>query len=123
MKALTKAQRAIVRAKYDGHCAYCGVTLPERWHVDHLEAVQRMDWIGGPALKPENHRMDNFMPACVPCNLSKGPMPLEEWRKWIAGHVNSLNAHHSIYRTVKSFGLVIETGASVNFYFEQEPQP
>ena len=72
-----------------------------------------------PALSPQNHNLANMMPACIPCNLSKHAMPMEAWRDWIAGHVNSLNNYHPIYRLAKSYGLIAETGAPVVFYFEK----
>lgn len=119
---LKKSEREQVRLKYGGHCAYCGVLLGDRWHADHLEAVRR-NWGKEaklvPALSPENHNLANMMPACIPCNLSKHAMPLEAWREWIAGHVNSLNSYHPIYRLAKSYGLIAETGAPVVFYFEK----
>ncbi|MCU0121802.1 HNH endonuclease [Pseudomonas sp. B2M1-30] len=70
---LKKAEREQVRLKYGGHCAYCGVLLGEKWHADHFEAVRRGTsprWEGN-AERPENHNLENMMPACVPCNLSK----------------------------------------------------
>lgn len=40
--ALTKKQRAELRMKFGGRCAYCGCELPEKgWHADHVEAVLR----------------------------------------------------------------------------------
>jgi hypothetical protein len=68
--------------------------------------------------RPENHAIGNMMPACVPCNLSKAAMPLEIWRARIAGHVNSLNIYHPIYRLAKSYGLIVETDKPVVFHFE-----
>lgn len=118
-KRLSKSQRASLREMFGGRCAYCGGMLGERWHADHVEPVLRQDWIGKPAAAPENHRLDNFMPACAPCNISKGRMTIEVWRAWLLGHVNSLNQHHSIYRMVKAFGLVAETGDPVIFHFER----
>jgi len=50
-------------------------------------------------------------------------MPLEAWREWIAGHVNSLNSYPPIYRLAKSYGLIAETGALVVFYFEKIDLP
>jgi len=42
MAKLTKAQRAVLREKFGGRCAYCGCELPEKgWHADHLEPVMR----------------------------------------------------------------------------------
>jgi hypothetical protein len=127
---LKKAEREQVRLKYGGHCAYCGIELGGRWHADHLVPVQREliskqnkdgTWRldSGKPLKPENDHIDNMMPACAPCNISKGCNTLEGWRAWIAGHVNSLNSYHPIYRLAKSYGLISETGAPVIFYFEK----
>ncbi|HYD33019.1 MAG TPA: HNH endonuclease signature motif containing protein [Methylophilaceae bacterium] len=125
--ALTKKQRELLKQKYDGKCAYCGCDLPERWHADHLEAVVRDPWGAnkGRMQYPERHKIENMMPACPPCNISKHSMSLEGWRQWIAGHLNSLNNYHPIYRLAKAYGLVRETGIPVTFYFEKvsRPQP
>lgn len=115
---LTLAERASVKAICGGRCAYCGCELGDRWHADHLEPVVRGDWLGLPPSRPDNHRIDNMKPACPQCNISKGSMSLETWRQWLAGHLASLNRHHSIYRLCKAYGLVVETGAPVRFYFE-----
>jgi 5-methylcytosine-specific restriction endonuclease McrA len=128
---LKKAEREQVRMKYGGRCAYCGVVLSDRWHADHLVPVQREllskqnangTWRldSGKPLKPENDTVENMMPACAPCNISKGAQTLEGWRNWIAGHVNSLNSYHPIYRLAKAYGLITETAAPVVFYFEKE---
>lgn len=114
---LTKKQRLELHGKFDGKCAYCGCELPERWHADHFEPVIRQ--AGKDADQPENHNTGNMMPACPPCNLSKGRQTLEGWRSWIDGHVNSLNSYHPIYRLAKSYGLIIETGVAVTFHFER----
>ncbi|PTE00835.1 HNH endonuclease [Pandoraea apista] len=127
---LTKAQREQLRLKYDGRCAYCGCQLPERWHADHFEPcirdLKRVDTSNGGVrlatttpLRPELDVIENMMPACPPCNISKGSMGLEYWRTWLAGHVTSLNSYHPIYRLAKQYGLIQETGAPVVFYFER----
>ncbi len=46
-------------------------------------------------------------------------MSIEQWRAWLAGHINSLNAYHPIYRIAKQYGLIVETGVPVVFYFEK----
>ena len=131
---LKKADREQVRLKYGGHCAYCGVLLGDRWHADHLAPVVREllskkttagTWklVSGKPLRPEHDVLENMMPACAPCNISKGGQTLEGWRNWIAGHINSLNSYHPIYRLAKSYGLIAETGAPVVFHFEKELQP
>ena len=53
--------------KNGGRCYYCGRGLifrgnPRNWVVEHI--IPRVE--GGPDC------LDNFMPSCVPCNLSKG---------------------------------------------------
>ena len=124
---LTKSQRGELRMKFGGRCAYCGCELGERFHADHFEAVERkLKYVSGKGAvatgevyKPENDRIDNFMPSCAPCNISKHCMTLEGWRAWLEGHVRSLNAHHNIYRLAKAYGLVAETGNPVIFYFER----
>lgn len=123
---LTKAQRTTLHGMFGGRCAYCGEVLGARWHADHFEAVQRtLSVVAGKLVaagemdRPENDRIDNFRPSCAPCNISKATLSIEEWRGWLAGHVRSLNAHHSIYRLVKAHGLVVETGAPIVFYFER----
>jgi hypothetical protein len=35
------ADRALLREKFGGRCAYCGEPLGERWHADHVEPVIR----------------------------------------------------------------------------------
>ncbi len=114
---LGKSQRAELKQKYSGHCAYCGVKLGDKWHADHFEPVIRQ--AGKEAEQAENHNMANMMPACAPCNLSKGRQSLEGWRLWIAGHINSLNQYHPIYRLSKAYGLIEETGNPVVFHFEK----
>ena len=127
---LTKAQREQVRQMFDGRCAYCGEPLPERWHADHMEPVIRDLVIketargtyrlaSGKPNRPDLDVIENFMPSCPPCNISKHSMTIEVWRGWLAGHINSLNAYHPIYRLAKKYGLVQETAAPVVFYFER----
>ncbi len=43
--ALTKKQRAELRMKFGGRCAYCGCELGEKWHADHVKPVIRFDGI------------------------------------------------------------------------------
>lgn len=131
---LKKSEREQVRLKYGGRCAYCGIELGPRWHADHLEPVTREllskknpngTWrlVSGKPLKPENDHLENMMPSCAPCNISKGGQSLEGWRTWIARHVESLNQYHPIYRLAKTYGLIAETGAAVTFHFEKVQQP
>jgi 5-methylcytosine-specific restriction endonuclease McrA len=55
-------------ARHDGLCAYCGVNKTE--HRDHVVPIAR----GG------TDSIGNILPACAPCNLSKGSSLLIEWK-------------------------------------------
>ena len=119
---LTKAQRETVRLKFGGVCAYCGQPLPDRWHADHFQAVER--WVGhkGNLIglgRPERDTIDNFMPSCPPCNISKSSLTIEHWRNWLTGHVRSLGEHNTPYRLARTYGLIEETGRAVVFHFER----
>jgi 5-methylcytosine-specific restriction endonuclease McrA len=124
---LTKTQREQLRMMFDGRCAYCGEPLPERWHADHVAAVERkLQYVRGKGFlatgelyKPENDRIENMMPACPPCNIDKHSMPLDGWRKKLQGATGVLNRNNPTYRHAKRFGLLSETSALVTFYFER----
>lgn len=127
MSRLTKAQREIVRQMFGGRCAYCGELLPDRWHVDHVEAVNRkVKYVHGKGFvqtgelwRPENDCIENMMPSCPPCNIDKHASPLEVWRQKLARAVEVLANNYPTYRHAKRFGLVQETGVSITFYFER----
>ena len=131
---LTKTQRAKLKMKFGGHCAYCGELLGDKWHADHFEPVvrdfkfvkcQKTGFLKtqstGELLKPEHDHIDNMMPSCIRCNLNKSSMSLEGWRRVLTNYINGLNNHgkYAMYQHAKRFGLVIETQKPVVFYFEQ----
>lgn len=124
---LTKAQRATLREKFGGMCAYCGEPLGDRWHADHIENVERkMVYVSGKGLvctgemhKPERDTLENLNPSCAPCNIDKHSMTLEGWRVKLQGACGVLQRNQPTYRHAVRFGLVSETGASVIFHFER----
>lgn len=123
---LSGSQREILKMKFDGLCAYCGGQLGARWHADHLLPIERRFIpkreggfrATGESWKPENDTLENMMPSCAPCNISKATLSLDDWRKWLLGHVRSLNAYNRPYRLAKAYGLIHETNKPVVFYFE-----
>ena len=57
-KAIPPATRQKVYEKYNGCCAYCGISLEYKdMQVDHLHPVQK----GG------SNELENLMPACCTC--------------------------------------------------------
>lgn len=127
MIKLTKSQRAALRQKFSGRCAYCGQKLGPRWHADHFEPVQRRSkWdrekgqmvATGECYSPEHDNLKNLMPACPACNIDKSVLSLEEWRGKLQRATGVLSRNSPTYRHAVRFGLVQETNAKVIFYFE-----
>lgn len=123
---LTKAQRAKLREKFAGCCAYCGEALGERWHADHIENVERkLARVNGRVVstsemwRPERDTIENLNPACAPCNIDKHCMTIEGWRAKLQDACNVLQRNQPTYRHAVRYGLVQETGARVVFHFER----
>ena len=115
---LTKAQRAELKQKFGGHCAYCGVILGEVWHSDHFHAVRRNG--DGTCLNPEYDCIENFMPACAPCNHNKRSMSLEKWREVLENYRDvQLLRDCGTARHLHRFGLLVIKKEPVVFYFER----
>ena len=124
----SKRQRDALREKFGGRCGYCGDPLT-KMHADHIEPVLRIDtdpW-GKPLpaeerrlIHPERNVVGNMMPACAPCNISKGGYSLEGWRKLIARSHEIVAREKSIFRAGVRFGVIKVTDAPVVFFFEQE---
>ena len=60
-------------AKFDNQCAYCGVKLSKegdnKLHLDHINPLSK----GG------KHSINNLVPSCQRCNLSKSNHALSDW--------------------------------------------
>lgn len=59
-----------------------------------------------------------MMPSCAPCNIDKSRMALEVWREKLQRAVEVLARNNPTYRHALRYGLLRETGARVQFYFE-----
>ncbi|CAI1110088.1 HNH endonuclease [Serratia quinivorans] len=133
MAKLTKAQRAELRQKFGGRCAYCGGALPEKgWHADHVEAALRKWEFGerhasgvrrtiatGEFWRPENDSLENLFPACAPCNLFKATFSVETFREQIAAQAERARQYSVNFRTAERFGLVTVVDSPVVFWFER----
>jgi 5-methylcytosine-specific restriction endonuclease McrA len=58
--------RTAILHRWNHKCAYCGAHAT---HLDHVEPLSK----GGADVEA------NIVPACAPCNLSKGAKTLAEW--------------------------------------------
>ncbi|MBC8949351.1 HNH endonuclease [Xenorhabdus sp. TS4] len=129
---LTKKQRAVIREKFGGRCAYCGHELPATgWHADHAEPVERLskfvrDERGfgkfiptGEMMRPENDTIENMMPACRSCNIYKHSTDIETFRRMITRQLqNSINRTQCL-RTGQRLGILKLDAAPIVFWFEK----
>lgn len=116
---MNKKRRAIYE-KTGGRCFYCGCELGEKgWHADHVEAIIR-NWWTNTCERPELDTEDNKVPACASCNLMKAQLSVEGFRSKITKFVQSLNLYSNQYKLAKRYGLVQETGGTVQFWFERQ---
>lgn len=123
----SKAQREALWHKYSGRCAYCGESLT-KMHADHMEPVQRRNtdpW-GRPLpieerrlMRPERNVVENMMPACGPCNISKGGYTIKEWRSLLARSHEIVAREKSIFRAAVRLGVISVSDQPVIFYFER----
>ncbi len=119
---IKKGYREKVYHKYDGHCAYCGVSFKiENMQVDHFIPIRRHIPIAEQEYKNMpigTSELKNLMPSCRSCNVSKSSWNMEQWRESIQHKIVQLNRDINEYRTAKRFGLIKETGIEIIFYFE-----
>ena len=70
----TAAEFRRLTDQFEGRCAYCGGLGPLT--ADHRTPLSR------PELQPTND-IGNILPACRPCNSSKGRKTEREFREWL----------------------------------------
>lgn len=130
---ISKSKREKIRMMFGGFCAYCGAALTGKWHVDHVEAVYRDSvWVRSTDAKPGyytstgkmrkayNDHIENCFPACIPCNISKGCVDLEGWRKWIEVQIAEvLRRNQANFRHAERFGRVVVVTEPVVFWYEK----
>jgi len=115
-KAGNKSIRGLIKIKYDGRCAYCGVNMENSgFTIDHIEPIKRHL----PSLERGPDTIENMNPCCPSCNTLKSDYSLEEFRHRITDRVTRLNNDSAAYRAAKRFGLVVEKRIPVVFYFER----
>ena len=116
---LTKQQRAELKMKFGGHCAYCGELLGDKWHADHLAPIYRGYEFDHQIPHRGEDKFENLMPACVSCNLSKSVFSLDVWRKELTEKVTRLIKYEKNFRLVVAFGQVEIKPDPVVFFFEK----
>lgn len=114
-----KIDRVSVYNRYNGHCAYCGkpITL-STMQIDHIISKSHHRFI--PKHKKfQINNVENLNPACRCCNIRKGPLSVDEFRKQIKRDILQLRRDNAKFRTVERFGLIKVSNINVVFYFEK----
>ena len=122
-----KTQRETLRLMFDGRCAYCGCVLGDKWHADHVEPVLRQlkhvpgkgFVCTGKMFRPENHRTDNLVPACIPCNIDKATFTVDQWRNKLETTCDVLGRNNATYKHGVRFGVIVEARKPITFHFER----
>lgn len=118
-KAIPKATRELVKARFGGRCGYCG-HLPKVLHIDHVKPYNHESYYerqGG----PDPHRIENLMPACAACNNYKMTHSLEMFRSELGEQIKRVREHSVNFRLAERFGLIELREKPIVFYFEKEP--
>lgn len=114
--------RQAILAKFDGRCAYCGITLGVLFHVDHVRPLFR-EWPNRPTDIAGDDEFNNKVAACPRCNLRKSALSLERFRDEIAAQVERLRRDSAAFRLAEDFGLIATTGARVRFILDEREAP
>lgn len=75
---MTKREK--VFKKTNGKCIYCGCDLDYyNFHVDHMKPKSKLNY--------DKNNIDNLFPSCADCNLLKGNLEVEDFRKKIENFI------------------------------------
>lgn len=128
---ISKKDRAIIKQKYNGKCAYTGTVLKDDWQVEHVIPVRR-NWANNKSLNEEAHNIDNMLPVQKIVNHYKHSLPLESFRTWYLGGLHKrlsklpknprtekgIKRKAYLLEVAKLFKIEINKPFSGRFYFE-----
>jgi 5-methylcytosine-specific restriction endonuclease McrA len=131
---ISKKDRAIIKQKFDGKCAYTGTELKDDWQVEHIKPIRR-NWWENSALFEKDHRIDNMVPVQRIVNHYKHSLTLEDYRERILTLHERLKKLPKNPRTDKGkkrkaymlevaelFGVTEDKPFSGIFYFEKNTE-
>lgn len=113
---IPKKIRDEIKAKYDGHCGYCG-GKPEKLQIDHIMPLNRTNYLAKRGIGIND--TSNLMPACAKCNNYKLTYSLEEFRQMLQRQIELCRQNSVNFRNAERFGMVQILKTSVVFYFEE----
>jgi hypothetical protein len=113
--------------KFDGKCALCGWDLDNIWHIWHIEPNKTI--VTRKEVIIANDSYENKLPACASCNSTRNShsqgqkkLGIEDFRRLLYFEFHFLRegmTYKTIYNKMIRFGLIEETGKSIEFYFEK----
>ena len=106
-----------IKQMFGGRCAYCGNKLQKTFHIDHVKPIFR-GVIQTNLSNRGGDTVDNMFPSCPRCNQWKSTMSIEQFRTEIQKKFEWLRKTSAGFRMAEDFGLIVDTGRSVEFYFE-----
>lgn len=139
---MTSKKRQEILNKSGGLCWYCGCDISEtKWHADHFEAIVRRPVITGYEVvkresfhgvdmsyskpiygvsvkNPDLDTKDNLVPACAPCNIMKGKLDIDGFRRLIADQKRLLLTKPFLRNAVR-FGAIKLSDDPIVFWFEE----
>jgi len=125
-KSISKKKREIIKAKFNGKCAYCGIELT-RMHVDHVIPHEyfpqhilnkwQPDFLSHLGVDDLDH-MDNYFPSCPVCNAAKYTFSVKGFKREMQKQAVRAKKTSRNYRLSLKYGLIIETDVKIKFYFE-----
>lgn len=121
---MNKKDREQIFQKYGGRCAYCGCELTKGWHISKMLSEAPAVNETGEIITP-NDTMDNKLPSCAKCNMSRTRdnsgvrfASIEDFRNELQRDFEFLK-DFPYYQRMLRFGIIKEVKSSrVEFYFE-----
>lgn len=110
--------RKLLREMFGGKCAYCGKPLGRVFHADHVAPIYRGCTDVSRPSHSGNDDEENLFPACPRCNMRKGVLSVDEFRREIGMQLKRLRRDSSAFRLAEDYGLIKETRKHIDFWFE-----
>ncbi|MCK4823831.1 HNH endonuclease [bacterium] len=109
-RKISKEERVLIAKKNNFKCGYCGINLGKRFHIDHIMPFANQN---------STCDDDNLMAACVPCNLFKSMLSLEQFRREISYQAERAHKTSVNFRTAFRFKQIKIKRTDIVFYFEK----
>lgn len=135
---MEKKMRQKIFEKYDGHCAYCGCELNDKWQVDH--AISKCYFFLIDPLNRNGVNAEfNLMPACKECNHYKRSLCVDNYEHHIGFRKYMMSFHKRLAKLPKKtivvrtkeriiymhkiadkYGIAVDKPFDGIFYFEKQ---